>query len=500
MKSLLFINYEKFQPRLYQELIAQTAIKKNTLCILPTGLGKTYIAVLTAAWILENTKGKILMIAPTRPLVNQHLKTFLSVTNIDKNLMIALTGKIRQDDRKELYKIGRVFFATPQIIKNDFDSGLLDLSDFSLLIVDECHRSVKKYAYTEVVDRFASSSNHPLILGLTASPGGMQDKIEEVKKNLRIDAIEVRTEKDIDVQPYVKQTRVEQIYVDMPEDFIWIRNLLEDYYRQKLNELLMANLIFSMRTTKKELLDLQKRIGKLYDETRDRNAAKYLVICSQAIKIEHALSLLETQGIFPLHKYFLEMKKNKSSSSKSILNDKRIIEAIKRIDELYIKGVEHPKISKLVEIIKDEIKIKKNVKIIVFANFRDTVSQIKSYLDKNGIESREFIGQARKSGKGLSQKEQIQTINEFEYELFNVLIATSIGEEGLSIPAVDLVIFYEPVPSEIRTIQRRGRTGRTEFGRVVFLITKGTRDEWYYWSAFNKEKRMKNIINELKKK
>ena len=500
MKNLSFVNYEKLKPRIYQESIAKTAINKNTLCILPTGLGKTYVAILTAAWILENTKGKVLMIAPTRPLVNQHMKTFSSSMNIDSKYLITLTGRVKQEDRRELYKIGKIFFATPQIIKNDVDNGLLDLSGFSLLIVDECHRSVKKYAYTEVVERYFAQSYHPLVLGLTASPGGMQDKIDEVKKNLKIDSIEVRTEKDLDVQPYIKQTEIEKVYVDMPDELIWIKNLLESYYREKLNELLKAGLIFSLKTSKKELLDLQKRIGKLYDEAKDKNVARFLVITSQAIKIEHALSLIETQSVYSLHKYFLEMKKNIKSSSKSILNDRRISEAIKKINELHIKGVEHPKISKLVDIIKNEIENKKNIKIIVFANFRDTVSQIKSYLDRNGIESREFIGQSKKSGRGLSQKEQIQMINEFEYELFNVLIATSIGEEGLSIPAVDVVIFYEPVPSEIRTIQRRGRTGRTESGRVIFLITKNTRDEWYYWSSFNKEKRMKNIINELKTK
>ncbi len=501
MKKLSFIDYEKFQPRLYQEIIASVAVKRNTLCILPTGLGKTYIAILVAAWVLENKpNSKILMIAPTRPLVNQHLKTFTKVMTLDNSLFIALTGKIKKEDRKMLYEKGRVFFATPQIIKNDVDSGVLDLSKFYLLIVDECHRSVKKYAYTEVAERYFSQSIEPLVLGLTASPGGMQDKIEEVKKKLKIEAIEVRTEKDFDVQPYVKQTEIEQIYVDMPEDFKWIKVMMEDYYKEKLSDLVKANLLLSMKASKKELLETQKKLGQMYNDTRDGNVAKYLVIASQAVKIEHALNLLETQGIFPLHKYFLELKKNNSSSTRGILGDKRIVNAIAKTNELYLKGMEHPKIQKLVEIVKDEIAKKKNTKIIVFANYRDTVSLIKNYLERNGIEAREFVGQAKKGGKGLSQKEQIQLINEFEYELFNVLIATSIGEEGLSIPAVDVVIFYEPVPSEIRTIQRRGRTGRTESGKVIFLITRGTRDEWYYWSAFNKEKRMKNIIKDLKSK
>jgi len=501
MEKLSLINYDKFKPRLYQELIAATAVKNNTLCILPTGLGKTYVAILVSAFRLERIpNSKILMIAPTRPLVNQHMQTFKKMMNLDESKLIALTGKIHQNDRKAFYESGKIFFATPQIIKNDTDNGILNLSNFSLLIVDECHRSVKKYAYTDVVERYYSSSDYPLILGLTASPGGMQDKIDEVKERLKIESVEVRTEQDIDVKPYVKEVKTEQVYVELPREFESIKMNLEDFYREKMSKLVEAKLLFSLKATKKELLDVQKKLGEMYNESRDYSIAKYLIICSQAIKIEHAIGLLETQGISSLYKYFANMEKNKTSSSKQIFNDNRIVTAFRLIKELYIKGEEHPKMKKLVEIVKKEIEQKKNVKIIVFANFRDTVDKIKKVLQAEGVEAREFIGQTKKSGKGLSQKEQIQIINEFEYELFNVLIATSIGEEGLSIPAVDVVIFYEPIPSEIRTIQRRGRTGRTEAGKVIFLITKNTRDEWYFWSAHRKEKRMKSIIKEMQYK
>lgn len=501
MEKLSFIDYGKFQPRLYQELIAGIAVKKNTLCILPTGLGKTYIAILVSAYRLQEIpSSKILMIAPTRPLVNQHLQTFRKMMTLEKDDLIALTGKIHPTDRKILYDKGKIFFATPQIIKNDVDSGILDLQKFSLLVVDECHRSVKKYAYTDVADRYYSLSASPLVLGLTASPGGIQDKVNEVKKRLRIEEIEIRTENDEDVKPYLKEVSIERIYVELPKEFEIIKINLENFYREKLNRLVEAKLLFSLKTSKKELLEIQDKLGSMYNKTRDYMIAKMLVICAQAIKIEHAIELLETQGISQLYKYFSDFKNNKSSSTKQMLNDQRIVTAIRSTETLYIKGMEHPKIEKLTEIIKNEIKKKPNVKIIVFANYRDTVNKIKNVLEMNGIEGREFIGQAKKGGRGLSQKEQIQIINEFEYEMFNVLIATSIGEEGLSIPAVDMVIFYEPVPSEIRTIQRRGRTGRTEAGRVIFLITKNTRDEWYYWSASSKERRMKNIISDLKDK
>ena len=125
-------------------------------------------------------------------------------------------------------------------------------------------------------------------------------------------------------------------------------------------------------------------------------------------------------------------------------------------------------------------------------------------LEKEGIKSVKFFGQATKDGeKGLSQKEQKKVIKSFKKGEYDVLISTSVAEEGIDIPAVDLVVLYEPVPSEIRMIQRRGRTGRKRTGRVKVLITNGTRDEGYYWSSIRKENRMKNqlinpeVLNEL---
>jgi Fanconi anemia group M protein len=93
----------------------------------------------------------------------------------------------------------------------------------------------------------------------------------------------------------------------------------------------------------------------------------------------------------------------------------------------------------------------------------------------------------------------VEIIEKFSKGEFNVLVATSVAEEGLDIPSTDLVVFYEPVPSEIRTIQRRGRTGRRRPGRVVVLVTKDTRDEIYYYSARRKEKRMHQELERLRR-
>ncbi|HZD43194.1 MAG TPA: ERCC4 domain-containing protein, partial [Methanomicrobiales archaeon] len=108
-----------------------------------------------------------------------------------------------------------------------------------------------------------------------------------------------------------------------------------------------------------------------------------------------------------------------------------------------------------------------------------------------GIPCRRFVGQATKDQeKGLSQKMQIDILKRFREGEFRVLIATSVGEEGLDVPSTDMVIFYEAVPSEIRSIQRKGRTGRSGAGRIVVLVTKGTSDEVYRYVSQRKEEAM----------
>jgi len=100
----------------------------------------------------------------------------------------------------------------------------------------------------------------------------------------------------------------------------------------------------------------------------------------------------------------------------------------------------------------------------------------------------------------MTQKEQKLILDRFRKGKINCLVASSVGEEGIDLPEVDLVIFYEPIPSAIRKIQRAGRTARLKPGKVIILMVKGTRDESYHWAAYHKEKRMYNVLNDLKEK
>jgi len=222
---------------------------------------------------------------------------------------------------------------------------------------------------------------------------------------------------------------------------------------------------------------------------------------SGCMTILHAVDLLETQGIAPLHDYLkrTELKAKSPKSSKAIQklvasrDFKRAVSITNATKEQY----SDPKIEALKEIIS---KSERDTKIIIFTQYRDTVKEIIANINQlDGVRAVRFIGQAHKrADPGMSQKKQLETLDEFKKGVYNVLVATSVAEEGLDIPSVDLVIFYEPVPSEIRMIQRRGRTGRTRMGQVIVLMAAKTRDESFYWSSIAKEKRMKKSLRTFK--
>jgi Fanconi anemia group M protein len=178
------------------------------------------------------------------------------------------------------------------------------------------------------------------------------------------------------------------------------------------------------------------------------------------------------------------------------MEDLEFKEGMQRIFELEAKDVEHPKLGVLLEIVKKQLQTKPDSKIIIFANFRSSVERITQMLQ--AIETCKPIMLIGQSGnQGLTQKEQLSVLKKFDIDQNNVLVCTSIGEEGISIGSLDVAIFYESVPSAIRTIQRSGRVGRCKVGKVIMLITKDTIDEKYYWIAFHKEKKMKKVLNEI---
>ncbi|MFH1364701.1 MAG: DEAD/DEAH box helicase [Candidatus Aenigmatarchaeota archaeon] len=458
------IKPDTLESRFYQESILSQSLDQNLLCVLPTGLGKTNIAVMLTVLRLEkHPESKALILAPTRPLVNQHFRTFIKFIDYNKKDFFVLTGLVGPDVRKQAYEIKRIIFATPQTVQNDLMEHGLSLKDFSLLVMDEAHHAIGGYAYPYIAKTYMKQSDYPRILGLTASPGGTSSKIKEICSNLLIDSVEIRTEEDSDVSPHVKEKDVEWIHVDLPESFLKIKEEASKFYNKKIDSLKRMGFIKTNYVSKTLLLSLQTNLAKSARQGYKKSFMGMSLV-AQIIKINHALDLLETQGISILENYWKKLRQQEmegNKAAKKIINDKNVSNAMFMTHQLFQAGSKHPKISKLCTIVDQQFKKDPESMIIVFANFRDAVNEIVSVLRTvPNARPIEFIGQR----EGMTQKEQIKTIVDFKDGIHNVLVCTSVGEEGIDIPEMELAVFYEPVPSEIRSIQRRGRVGRSKVG------------------------------------
>ena len=503
------IKKNSIESRLYQQVLAGDVLKKgNTMVVAPTALGKTIVAILVAADRLQKVKNsKVLVVAPSKPLAIQHEDSFKEFLTLPCS---SITGAIKTDERVKRWEESRIICATPQTVESDLLNGRYDLSDVSLIVFDECHHGVGAYSYVYLASRYVQESNFNLILGLTASPGSDKAKIKEVCENLYIQNIVVKTEQDSDVRPYFNPVEIDWVRVKMSSELEKIKKYVDKALKVRLKALKNMGIIRTVSVGKVDILKARGRVqGEIARSVNpDKELFQAISILSAVINIQHSQELIETQGIQTFNKYIARLRKKKTKAAKSLMWDDNFGRAVKLARDAERHGWEHPKLREVTNILKKELgtgdgqtklqstrfkdKDEKSSKIIVFTQYRDTLEMIHQKLEKEGIKSVKFFGQASKDGeKGLTQKQQKAIIKSFRMGEYDVLLSTSVAEEGIDIPAVDLVILYEPVPSEVRMIQRRGRTGRKRTGRVKVLITNGTRDEAYYWSSVRKEEHMK---------
>ncbi len=490
-------------PREYQQRIFETCKEKNCLVVLPTGLGKTLIALMLTIERMKQFPGdKVVFLAPTKPLVEQHLTYFKKHLPDLFAEMNMFTGQITAEERKKLWQNTDIIFSTPQCVANDLKNKLYDLKNVCLLIEDEAHRCIKNYDYNYVAHHYLEHASHPRVMGLTASPGSDSSKIKEICKNLSIEEVELKTRDSEDVKGYIQELKFEKVMLDFPPEFEEIRQVLLKLFGVYIMELRERKLLFGS-ASKTDLINLQKKISLTI--IRDRKNFNYMIgasVCAQAIKIQHALELLETQTLNGFNKYLRglveQASKKQSKGVVKLVSKPEFNFALIQSNELLDKKREHPKMQKLIDIIKDEKQKNERMRMIVFTQFRETAFNLSQKINEiEGIKSKIFIGQAKKEGGGLNQKQQKKIIEEFSSGKIDILCATCIAEEGLDIPEVNIVVFYEPVPSAIRAIQRAGRTARLMEGKLIMLITKKTRDEAFFYVSKSREKKMKTAIQNI---
>ncbi len=494
------INPNTVEKRLYQLSLAGKAIKKSCLIVLPTGLGKTIVALLVM--VSRLTKGKILLLSPTKPLVEQHAAFFKEKLNIPPENVVLFTGNTPPRKRATMWEQAQLVVSTPQVIENDLLGKKIDLERVSLIIFDEAHRATGNYSYVYIAEKYALQKE-PLVLGITASPGSNPEKIQEVCANLHITSVEMRTDSDPDVRPYIFDKDIEWRYVPIPIEIKGLKQLMDRVLSDRLNKLHELGFIspYQKRLSKREMLDLQARLQSQVRSFPDQKIYKGISLLAEVFKVSHAIELSETQGLNALSRYFERLEnevrsKSGSKAAKRLMEDLSMRQAVH-----HLAGCDgnNPKLNAVKELVSKQILDNPQSRVIVFTNYRDTAELVANALKEiPGIKPIRFVGQATKyKDTGLTQKQQVEIIAKFKDGEYNTLVATSVAEEGLDIPSTDLVVFFEPIPSEIRSIQRKGRTGRKHAGKVVILMAKGSKDEAYHWSSNRKERDMVRTMKAL---
>lgn len=471
--DLPLIKPNLLEQRAYQLEVAKSASAQNTLIMLPTGLGKTAIALLIVADFLSKASdSRALVLAPTRVLANQHYTFFLNYLDVPSDQVAILTG----EDPASLREIAwskRVVCATPQVAVVEMEKRKLRVENFSIIIFDEVHRAVGNYAYTQIASVYSELRRDGRIVGMTASLPSDKEKIQEIVSKLKITKIESRDEKSDDVKPFVFKTDVDWIEVELDPDLKRIQELLRASLNSRMKMLEDAALIHRNNygsITLKDLLKLRTKVDQI-QSSQLRNAL------FSGIRLHHALNLLETQSLSGFAKFMDRLNERKRGFGMSeLLNDERVREAYQKSKDLITAGKEHPKIQKVLELAGT---VNRGERGIIFASYRDTVEQIYSELTKNGFKAGYLIGKSGESGQ--TQKSQIHSLQKLREGVYDILVATQVGEEGLDVADCNVVVFYDNVPSAVRFVQRKGRTGRRQEGRLFVLITKGTRDEAFYW-------------------
>jgi ERCC4-related helicase len=502
----------------YQFNIVHNGLFHNLLVALPTGLGKTFIAAtIMLNWYRWTTEAQIIFVAPTKPLVAQQVEACFNTVGIPRSQTTMLTGGVATGIRAEEWACKRVFFMTPQTLLNDLKSGYADPKKIVLLVVDEAHRATGAYAYVEVVSFLRRFNTSFRVLALTATPGADVETVQKVIDGLDISKVEIRTENSMDIHSFVHQRKVEKHVFTNSDEMEMCLELFEKSIQPVFNKVAGLNILYSSRP--RDITPFgchQARIRYMKESGQHANQGlKNMVttVLTVLATISQGLELLKFHGIGPFYAKIKEYRddnpKSKSKYKKEICESEAFKKLMVRLQTWTNNEnfVGHPKLEYLQQVVIDHFVKSAEVvgadgaparqtRIMVFAHYRDSAEEIVRVLKKQEpmIKPHVFVGQQNsKNSDGMDQKSQLAVIEKFKEGTYNTLVATSIGEEGLDIGEVDLIICYDSKASPIRMLQRMGRTGRKREGRIVMLQMEG-KEENDATKAKDTYERMQELI------
>ncbi|KAM9354495.1 Fanconi anemia group M protein [Pholidichthys leucotaenia] len=512
--------------REYQLKISEAALFQNTLVCLPTGLGKTFIAsVVMYNFYRWYPSGKIVFMAPTKPLVAQQIEACYKVMGIPQAHMAELTGSTAAKQRQEVWQSKRVFFLTPQVMVNDLSRDTCPAQQVKCVVIDEAHKALGNHAYCQVIRLLCSQTRQFRVLALSATPGGNTKSVQSVISNLLISHIELRSEESPDIQAHSHQRSVEKVVVPLGEAL----SAQQGRYLQVL-EKFMSRLVHNRMMAHKDLRTLTKYQLILARDQFRKNPPQHIKGPQQGmlegdfalcISLYHGYELLMQMGLRSLFIYFqgiMDGSREMSRAKNELQRTPTFMDLYHEMEAMFVKPsagpdepfiYSHPKLEKLQEVVLQHFRLwagsaadtqgpqDVSTRVMIFSSFRESVQEIAAMLNRHAplIKVMTFMGQASagKGVRGFTQKEQLEVVQKFRQGGFNTLVSTCVGEEGLDIGEVDLIVCFDAQKNPTRLVQRMGRTGRKRQGRIVVILAEGREERTYNQSQSNKRSVYKSV-------
>lgn len=486
------------EARGYQLRSLERILSFSSLMVMPTGFGKTAVEWMAMAEFLRTGSRKIVLVAPTTGLVEQQRSMAVERLNLPEQEIVIYTGETGPDKRQALWEKATLVMATPQVIRNDATNGLIDLKAVDLLILDEAHHATGNHAYAQVGHLYQRTNPKGRVLAATASPGSTLRSINEVRTNLNAHNLDLCKRDEPMLKEYDVDMNIHTHVLDLPETLQVLIAPLRIHFDEEVSHLQRLGFL-----PKKEYIgtsDIERAQQSASRAIQQRDVRGYDAArrIADLRRIHILINLLQTQGT-KVAQAFLDRAEEEGRSGRKtnrmlalpVVHQLRL--ALNDVAEL------HPKSGVVEALVHEEIAAKPEGKILIFTEYRDSVQRIVDVLQQHeGLRPDAFIGQSsRGAQKGMTQKQQLAQLDRFRSGEINVLVATSVGEEGLDVPAADLVVLYEPVPSAVRAIQRRGRTARQRAGSVHVLIAKNTRDAYVHRASERQEENMHRLMTRL---
>ncbi|XP_026232081.1 interferon-induced helicase C domain-containing protein 1 isoform X3 [Anabas testudineus] len=501
----------------YQEDVARPALEgKNIIICLPTGSGKTRVAVYITKQHLDSRRaegrsGKVVVLVNKVPLVEQHysaeflpyLKQNYKVERVsgDSQLKISFTEIVKKND---------VVICTAQILENYLerdnkgeDEGV-KLSDLTLIVIDECHHTQKGGVYNHIMMRYLKQKHSnirlkkqqkepvplPQILGLTASPGvGGATKMEKAEEHIlricaNLDASKIMTRSlgEYKKEPMKTTMLVEDRKEDPFGDVIKkIMNAIHDHAQ------LTPTCDLGSQNYEQWVVQLEAKAAKEEDQNV-RVCTAHLRQYNEGLNLSNTIRMCDAFSF--LNQYYEEEMKKKTLPDQEhtiqITDTERFLFSLFKENKRELQKLaenpeyENDSLSKLRTKILQEFSSRKEARGIIFTKTRRSAIALSQWIQENpkfadiGVKASYVIGGGDQSVvKPMTSAEQRDVLNKFRTGKVNLLIATTVAEEGLDIAACNFVIRYGLVTNEIAMIQAKGR-GRAEDSSYTLVEVKNT--------------------------